>query len=185
MRHRDPEAERARKAASYAANRDTIREKQRAYRVENREILRAQAAAHRARLRQLAIEKAIALPVPLCECGCGLPVTITPQTTRKAGRIAGQPCRFRKGHHPKSTGRYVDSSGYVKVRKPAGGGYMYEHILIAEKAVGHALPKGAEVHHVDENRSNNANGNLVVCQDRAYHQLLHRRMRRLRRAVAA
>lgn len=49
------------------------------------------------------------------------------------------------------------------------------HILIAEKALGKYLPAGAEVHHVDMARQNNANANLVICQDRHYHALLHRR----------
>jgi hypothetical protein len=56
-------------------------------------------------------------------------------------------------------------------------GYVLEHILIAEKALGKFLPEGSEVHHVDEKRSNNASNNLVICQDHAYHHLLHTRMR--------
>src|SRR5262245_41632863 len=39
------------------------------------------------------------------------------------------------------------------------------HVLMAEAAVGHPLPPGAKVHHVDGNRWNNANANLVICQD--------------------
>jgi hypothetical protein len=59
-------------------------------------------------------------------------------------------------------------------------GCVYEHILKAEKALGKPLPKGVEIHHVDENRRNNVNSNLVVCQDRAYHKLLHARARLIR-----
>lgn len=59
-------------------------------------------------------------------------------------------------------------------------GHVLEHVVIAERAVGHALPDLAEVHHVDENTMNNANGNLVICQDRAYHKLLHVRARVVR-----
>lgn len=52
-----------------------------------------------------------------------------------------------------------------------------EHVLIAEKALGHRLPLGVEVHHVDENKRNNANSNLVICENQAYHHLLHYRAR--------
>lgn len=51
-----------------------------------------------------------------------------------------------------------------------------EHIIVAEKAFGGPLPENAVVHHVDENRSNNANSNLVICPDDKYHKLLHVRM---------
>lgn len=51
-----------------------------------------------------------------------------------------------------------------------------EHIIIAEKAFGGPLPLRAVVHHIDENRSNNANSNLVICPDDRYHKLLHVRM---------
>jgi hypothetical protein len=53
------------------------------------------------------------------------------------------------------------------------------HILVAERALGHHLPPGAEVHHVDGNPLNNAPRNLVICQDAAYHKLLHVRQRTL------
>ena len=32
-----------------------------------------------------------------------------------------------------------------------------------------------EVHHVDYDETNNSHNNLVVCQDKKYHRLLHRR----------
>jgi hypothetical protein len=55
-----------------------------------------------------------------------------------------------------------------------------EHVAVAERAIGRPLPKGAVVHHIDENKHNNAPRNLVICQDKAYHNLLHRRERALR-----
>lgn len=48
-----------------------------------------------------------------------------------------------------------------------------EHILIAERALGHALPAGAQVHHANGKRVDNRNSNLVICQDNGYHRLLH------------
>jgi hypothetical protein len=54
------------------------------------------------------------------------------------------------------------------------------HLVIAERVLGHRLPAGAEVHHVDENKRNNKHTNLVICQDRTYHLLLHHRARVLR-----
>jgi hypothetical protein len=106
----------------------------------------------------------------------------------------GQPLRYVNGHNkrgesgPLATGwkggRVTRKDGYVLLSAhdhPRRGsyGYVLEHILVAEKALGHLLPPGAVVHHIDENRGNNANDNLVVCQDREYHNQLHKRMRRL------
>ena len=69
------------------------------------------------------------------------------------------------------------SQGYI-VRKE-NGEKKPEHVRIAERALGHALPAGALVHHADCNRSNNERSNLVICPSQAYHYLLHVRMRAL------
>ena len=52
---------------------------------------------------------------------------------------------------------------------------VYESRHIVEQVLERQLPSTVEVHHVDANRTNNAHTNLVACQDRAYHRLLHRR----------
>ena len=53
------------------------------------------------------------------------------------------------------------------------------HVLIAERVLGHRLPPKAQVHHVNEDRADNRNCNLVICEDSAYHHLLHQRTRAL------
>lgn len=59
-------------------------------------------------------------------------------------------------------------------------GHVLVHVLVVEKALGKPLPPRAVVHHVDEDHQNNANRNLVICQDQGYHKLLHYRARIVR-----
>jgi hypothetical protein len=56
-------------------------------------------------------------------------------------------------------------------------GYVFEHIVVAETALGRFISKEHPIHHVDLNPSNNANHNLVICEDNSYHKLLHQRIR--------
>src|SRR5579863_7819191 len=69
-------------------------------------------------------------------------------------------------------------SGYVFIT--VNGEQVREHIYLAEKALGRKLPEGAVVHHMNEDGTDNHTPfNLVICPDRAYHNLLHTRMRQL------
>lgn len=67
----------------------------------------------------------------------------------------------------------ITSNGYVCIG--VNGKKKQAHVLIVEAVLGHALPPGAEIHHVDEDKANNAHTNLVVCPSKAYHKLLHTR----------
>lgn len=53
------------------------------------------------------------------------------------------------------------------------GAGNYEHIMLVEKLLGHKLPQGARIHHLDGNGKNNSHDNLVVCPSESYHKLLH------------
>lgn len=53
-------------------------------------------------------------------------------------------------------------------------GSIDEHRYLAAKALGKALPDGSVVHH---HNGKMQGGDLVICQDNAYHKLLHRRQR--------
>jgi hypothetical protein len=112
-----------------------------------------------------------------CECGCDEVVK----------------GRFKRGHqirgksgadHPNWKGGVIKLSRYLYEKRPGhpsanSEGYVLQHRLIAEKAIGKYLPEGAEVHHVNGNGFDNRPENLVACQDQSYHMLLHRRQRAL------
>ena len=131
----------------------------------------------------------------LCECGCGQRPNIAPKTDKRRGDIRGESLRYIRNHHQKTQrgprsnnwkgGVRKDKDGYVLIHNPGhpradGDGYIREHILIIEEVLGKPLPSAAEPHHADGNKSNNANHNLVICQDRTYHMLMHQRMRALK-----
>lgn len=84
-------------------------------------------------------------------------------------------------HYKWKGGRSIDSDGYVILNGLGRPRPIQEHIYVAEKALGKPLPRGAQVHHVNEVKADNANANLVICQDNAYHMLLHT-LDRVRRA---
>lgn len=71
--------------------------------------------------------------------------------------------------------RDLSSHGYVRVNV-GNRQRQYEHILIAERALGRKLKRKERVHHIDCDRANNRNDNLLICTH-DYHLALHARMR--------
>lgn len=82
-------------------------------------------------------------------------------------------------------GRSVHPEGYIYIGS-AGRAHgrlsrnIAEHIVVAERALGKRLPPKAEVHHFNRDTSDNQPRNLVICQNRLYHELLECRTDRLR-----
>lgn len=124
------------------------------------------------------------IPSGLCKCGCGKKTSISKVTDHRRGNIKGKPVKYIKGHNSRT--HKSSSNGYLSVgvsnhpRSLKRNGFLREHVVIAEKALGCLLPDKAEIHHVDGNKSNNNNRNLVICNDRAYHILLHCRTKALK-----
>jgi hypothetical protein len=54
------------------------------------------------------------------------------------------------------------------------------HRILVQGALGKPIPKGAHVHHVNGDCRDNSRGNLVLCENAAYHGLLHVRYRSLK-----
>jgi len=65
-----------------------------------------------------------------------------------------------------------EPSSHRAMTSEGWNGYVYEHIVIAEKYAGRWLEENEVVHHLDGNRSNNRATNLLIL-DRGQHTKLH------------
>jgi len=105
---------------------------------------------------------------PSCKCGCGQRV----QKGRK------QPWNnFIYGHNRKNvkdTKRYRGND-YKQIG--TGSNIKLEHRIIAEEVLGKPLPPSAVIHHLGMKYDNHL---IVICENDAYHFLLHRRERAYR-----
>ncbi len=123
-----------------------------------------------------------------CQCGCGEITPIASRNEYRRGHIKGQHVKIIAGHNfrGKLNVNFKDYrrilNGYVVIKMPEHprankNGFVREHIIIAEKALGKYLPKGAVVHHINQIKTDNRNENLLICENDSYHQSLHRRLR--------
>lgn len=103
--------------------------------------------------------------------------------------------RFAPGHHQRVQHRKQPgdtirrSDGYILEYAPghprAHNGYVYQHVLVWERAHG-PLPEGKQVHHVNEVRDDNRLENLealTVAEHRARHYPGIEELRRRQRAA--
>ena len=122
------------------------------------------------------------IPYGFCMCGCGEKTPIAKETDRRKNIKKGEHLKFIHGHNSrlKRRGNTRIQNGYVQIRMPehrrSFHGFVFEHIVIAEKALGKDLPSGAVVHHV---AGKSDNTQLVICLDQGHHRLIHQRARAL------
>lgn len=116
-----------------------------------------------------------------CQCGCGL----SPKSEKSKflpGHFIRTKENNRENNYSWKGGKYNNYSGYAMVNMPGHeraqyNGYVREHIIITENALGKKLPEGSQVHHCGDPSDNSQ---LVICEDQNYHFFLHIRARALR-----
>ena|SRR6266568_1279008 len=111
----------------------------------------------------------------ICE-GCGKEYS----PDRRVQKFCSQACyrTFAVGPHNHSWrgGRSVGRHRYIRINIGRGE-RQDEHVVKAEKALGRPLKPNECVHHLNMNKTDNRNSNLLICT-RGYHTWLHFEMSR-------
>ncbi len=100
----------------------------------------------------------------------------SPKEGRKLQYLRG--VGIGENHYRWQGGRNKTIAGYMMLHIGNGFKNRAEHILVAEKALKRRLKKGEIIHHINGDKLDNRNVNLIVC-DRSYHQCLHNKMSNL------
>lgn len=112
----------------------------------------------------------------VCEwCGNNFEVTFSRDFVRTCSRKCGTNLMWSINQKP--IGHIIKSDGYLRIKMPYHphankGGYIYYHRHIVEQHLGYVLDSSYDVHHIDEDKTNNFLLNLVAIKKSA-HMYLH------------
>ena len=120
----------------------------------------------------------------LCRCDCGTEAVVCGSSLRsghsKSCGCLNQEKRLarRQDKHPSwKDGTSVHSQGYIVQQMPDHprnhNGYVYQHVLVAEKKLGRFLEKHEVVHHCNGDRADNNPDNLMVFNSQSDHVRHH------------
>jgi hypothetical protein len=129
----------------------------------------------------------------ICKCSCGNIVKVKGNSlllhkTKSCGCLRRDTARESNLGEKANTwngGKSTDGNGYIRILAKDhphanARGYVMEHILIAERALGEYLPEGSVIHHINGVRDDNRLENLWWFPSRSEHVAHHHKIRKTR-----